>query len=158
MKYRSLILSMLAIILSTSAIPYQAVAQTDEESEVLKAARKGEPQLLATLLSKGAEVDEADRQGFTPLMAASKVGDSRVLEVILNHRPNVDRKNKAGATALMIAAKYGHKNVVKELLERGADPTLTNNFGDTAADFARRHEQRVVYGILKKAERRFRKR
>ena len=70
------------------------------------AASEGDPNLLAALLSEGADVNTADQTGTTCVMRAVLNCDVACLAVLLSQQPHVDleRVNQLGRTALHIAS------------------------------------------------------
>ena len=78
-------------------------------------------QIVKALQKKGVDVNERDKEGFTPLYEASKNGHPEIVKLLLE--AGVDM-NKACTTddftPLYIASKDGHSEVVKLLLEAGA--------------------------------------
>gem|GEM_PF-1021333 len=85
------------------------------------AAINGHLEILKMLLHIGRNVNYADSQGGTILMAACEGGDYDTVQFLLDNGANVKARNRYGTTALMWAARYGRKEIVKLLLEKGAD-------------------------------------
>ena len=78
--------------------------------------------MVALLLKAGADPNQADPAGETPLMRAAEVGVLPVVQALLKHGAVVDvRDENYGQTALMFAARAGHADVVSMLLARGAN-------------------------------------
>ena len=71
------------------------------------------------------DVNQKDREGFTPLMRAADRGQLNVVRSLLNSGAAVDAKGKGGMTPLMLAARNGHLPVVKLLLESGANANVS---------------------------------
>jgi ankyrin repeat protein len=103
---------------------------------------------LNVLLAEGAEIDEADENGNTPLMLASKVGNPRMVKIILAHQPDVNKRNNDGYTALMIASEQGQIHIVEQLINKGADMSAKNDAGLTASDLALRFGQPQILNLL----------
>jgi cytohesin len=88
-----------------------------------RAATQGHPEMVAFLLSKGAEVDARDAAGMTALTRAAMHGYTEVLNKLLDASAKPDIEDEAGLTALAYAATRGHLDSVKTLLVRAkADP------------------------------------
>lgn len=90
-------------------------------------------------LECGADVNQVDSYGQTPLMyavAANQVGTVRRL---LAAGARVDARSGAGWTALHYAARSGISDAIAtELMDGGASLTATNGDGDTAQALAHR--------------------
>jgi len=138
-------------LLALSVSPLMSFGQSTED--VFEAIQRSDYNQLNDLVLAGADLNQGNEFGFTPLMAASKIGDHKIVGYILSANPDVNWQSQTGATALMIAAKYGHKHVVEQLLERGADPLIRNNSNLKASRFAYAYQHPEVYRILEEAER-----
>ena len=88
------------------------------------------------LLSLGADVKVADKEGRTPLMAAAERGELTLVTEILKQNPDVNARSKNRETALMLGAKSGNADIIKALLKAGADPLLTDAFNKSARAYA----------------------
>jgi Ankyrin repeats (3 copies)/Ankyrin repeat len=79
--------------------------------------------LIQLLLERGANIDQADDDGFTPLIEACRQGQPSlaVVKLLLEHgaRPNV--RTWSGSTAIQFAANEGQTKLVALLLRYGAD-------------------------------------
>ena len=60
------------------------------------------------LLEKGAEVDRADTEGWTPLLTACMMGHVDAARLLLENGAEVDRANKNGWTPLFAACLNGN--------------------------------------------------
>jgi ankyrin repeat protein/Cdc6-like AAA superfamily ATPase len=70
------------------------------------------------LLNAGADVNEKDRGGYTPLMRAGAKDDKAIVELLLStDKVDVNAQQSREYTALMIASRNGHKDIVKLLLD-----------------------------------------
>ena len=65
--------------------------------------------------------DDADKDGWTPLLCVALKGHLSVVQYLLEHGEDKDKANNEGATPLLIAAQEGHLAVVQYLLDQGAD-------------------------------------
>ncbi|GME84456.1 unnamed protein product [Ambrosiozyma monospora] len=88
------------------------------------------------LIESGANVNDADYAGNTPLHEAALEGYLEIVELLLDNGAEIDKQSGVmdKDTALIDAASNLHYDVVRLLLERDANPTLVNAMGDTALD------------------------
>lgn len=105
------------------------------ESPLMLAAIKGQTELVAVLIKKGADVNKT---GWTPLHYAASKGHLAIMNLLLENHAYIDAESPNGTTPLMMAAQYGTTPAVKLLLDAGADPLLKNQQGLTAIGFAQR--------------------
>lgn len=96
------------------------------------AAMQGSTEGVRQLLAAGADPDNADATGTTPLMMAAARGDPDMIKALVDAKARVDRADKWGQTALMLAALAGEADNVAALLDAGADVKLTDEEGNSA--------------------------
>ena len=105
------------------------------------------------LLDGGAEINETDRDGRTPLFVASREGHAAVAELLLDRGADVDKAKQSGATPLFIASGMGHAAIAALLLDRGADVDKAISGGSTELQIARKrgHKDvaRLIYGHIR---------
>jgi ankyrin repeat protein len=73
------------------------------------------------LLEKGAEIEEQDNDGMTPLACAAENGHKAVVRLLLEKGAEIEEQDHDGMTPLACAASSGHEAVVQMLLKYGAD-------------------------------------
>jgi ankyrin repeat protein len=93
---------------------------------------KGDPDLIAALLNKGADPDAQNDRGVTALMQGAMVGNRAAVERLLDAGARVDVQDAEGRSALHYAAASGQVEVVELLVNRGADTRLRTKEGNTA--------------------------
>jgi len=102
---------------------------------------------LEWLIKQGLDVNLADENKTTPLMAAVKAGKKEEALFLLDRGAAVNALDREGRTAIMIAAMHGFMNeryvqpknpkedsnyeLIKLLLEKGADPNLGEPLSST---------------------------
>src|SRR5262249_16271317 len=72
--------------------------------KLLKAAKSGTLEEIKILLDCGAQVDETEEDGWTPLHIATAGGHKEVVQLLIERGANVDAANKSGLTPLYAAA------------------------------------------------------
>lgn len=98
--------------------------------------------LTEALVTHGANLNAADKQGDTPLLLAICWNKQATTNLLLKHNPNVNVSNK-GYTPLMAAAEREQLETVKSLLEHGADTTAKYN-GQTALTIISQDKQDMI--------------
>lgn len=92
---------------------------------------------LSYLLGKGANVNQPDDRGRTPLQLAVNLGWREGAEFMVEHGARTDASNDAGETPLISAVHRRDLQLMKVLLQSGADPDRADNSGRTARDYAK---------------------
>lgn len=92
------------------------------------------PAMIKYLITAGANVNAAGRDGITPLMTAAVKGSDEITRMLIAAGANVNARDKEGKTALMHAPQYRNSKpeAVKVLLTAGADVNVADNEGRTA--------------------------
>ena len=91
-------------------------------------------QCIRTLVKAGANVNQPDFAGCTPLITAAKYGNLPTVKELCNAGAALDYKPPgSGVTALMEAARNKHIMVVRELLSHGAHPGVVCNHNNYSA-------------------------
>jgi Ankyrin repeats (3 copies) len=110
-------------------------------------ALKGDPQALATALSKleGTLDFQIEPDSQTPLDAAVEHGNAKAVAVLLDCGADPHKTTATNHTTLMTAAWKGATETARLLLEAGVNPRLRRQDGATALDLALRmgHEPMV---------------
>jgi TonB family protein len=105
--------------------PYDATA-------LLLAADRGLPDMVAALLTAGANPYAVDRYGRGALIFGAGSGNGEVVQLLLAAGLKADAKDKYGDTALMAAAASGNPECVRLLLNGGARVNARNRRHQTA--------------------------
>lgn len=97
---------------------------------ILKASEESDVKQLEQCINLGANVDEQDSMGRTPLSVACSLGYQPAVELLIARKANVNLK-----TTLLIAVISGRREICEILLRAGADKTVKAD-GKTAAQWA----------------------
>jgi len=87
---------------------------------LLAAVASGKVDVVKSLLAKGANIDEADHDGTTPLMLASE-DSANMVEALLAAGAHVDSVDARGRSALYRASAAGKVDAIRLLLDRQAN-------------------------------------
>ena len=94
------------------------------------AARKGAVEAVRFLVEEGVSKEDADKNGWTPLMLAALKGHLAVVQYLLEQGADKEIARDNNCSALYIAAaQEGHLAVVHYLMEQGADKDKACNDG-----------------------------
>ena len=121
-----------------------------EQTAVMWAAGENRPEMVAFLISKGADlsvhanatdwptqisneprVQYRPTGGLTPLLYAARAGCLGCVKSMLDAGSDADRPNPDGMTPMMMALDNGYPSVAKLLLDRGASPHTWDWWGRT---------------------------
>lgn len=92
----------------------------DQNTALIIAAGKGRMEVVNLLLSRGADVNVSNRNGWTPLMAAVSSGSYGIALLLLEKGADPNSKHTYGWTALKLASQKGKEDIVKLLKKFGA--------------------------------------
>jgi ankyrin repeat protein len=113
----------------------------DGSTPLCHAAVRGETEIVALLLSKGADpnlygMHDSTGNYNTPLMIAANSNHVETMKLLLSKGAKIDRRSNKGNTPLMEASKRPYELVVKFLIEKGSDVNAKGPHGHTALIFA----------------------
>lgn len=129
--------------------PIRSTPYSEVNNKLLKAAKKGAPEEVKTLLEEGADVNAKDEDGFTVLMYAALSGNLQLVKHLVNRGADVNARDKDGKTALMFVAAKGDLEAVRFLLDSGADVHAEAANGNTALQLAEEEDNREIVMLLK---------
>jgi len=88
----------------------------------------GHEEVVRVLLNSGANVEDHNENGHTPLMEAASAGHVPVAKILLEHGAGINtHSNEFKESALTLACYKGHLEMVRFLLEAGADQVNNND-------------------------------
>lgn len=111
---------------------------------------------IELLIANGADVNESDKNGVTPLHHAVRFRCPTAVEALLEHGADVNRCcRRSGSTALHRAVtttgapgsagkSAEAEEIVRMLLQHGADPDVRNKRGLRAVDYVQDEQLRKV--------------
>jgi hypothetical protein len=123
------------------------------ETDLMRAAARGDKELVRELLSRGADVNASSQRGYTPLIYACMGSDSvEVIKMLVVAGANVNARDKSGQTALLWAMGSPHrKEILAVLIAAGADVNVQDVWGRTALSRAGGYDSVEVVQMLKAA-------
>ncbi len=108
------------------------------ESVIAGAVATKNYEIAKYLISRGADVNARNTEGWPYISVAAYVGLIDQVELMIRLGANVNVIDSGGATALHMAAMRDNEPMVRTLLRAGANPSLRNRKGQTAADLTHR--------------------
>jgi ankyrin repeat protein len=96
----------------------------DKMTPLIDSAMNGKGEVLALLLSAGADPHLADEHGRNSLHYASKKGHTSLLKPLLATGLDINLRDGNGWTPLMTAVWHGQAETMEALIQTGADTTL----------------------------------
>ena len=100
---------------------------TEVDTTLIQAAKKGNTELVKSALNNGANVNAKDADGWTALHQAALYGPKEAVELLIAKGAAVNVKEKDGWTPLDQAAYNGIIEVAEFLISKGADVNAKNN-------------------------------
>ena len=101
-----------------------AKAGADVNGTLQVASQKGCLPQIELLLQAGADVNESDEFGVTPLMEAASQGRSECVRHLIKEGADVNRLDRDGNSALVYSVMEGNRDCVSILLDAGADVNI----------------------------------
>ncbi len=99
---------------------------------IMRAAFRGNTDIIQLLMESGAYINAADIGGETALHLAAKNGHADAVKALLYYGAYIDIPDKEKWTPLMRATLSKNTEVAKILIEKGADVSTVNNFNESA--------------------------
>jgi len=91
--------------------------------ELVEAVKTGNIESVQQLISSGADLKQADKQGWKPLNWAAAKGNLEIVELLLQHGADVYATGIDQRTPAMIALAAGHASVARALRQAEAQST-----------------------------------
>lgn len=102
------------------------------QTALIAAISQGSAEITALLLKRGANPDEADNAGWTPLHYATYFGSGvELIDLLLKAGAKIDAQNDRGITPLYFATATAHEIQVAYLIAHKADRNIASNNGIT---------------------------
>jgi ankyrin repeat protein len=101
------------------------------ERTLLDAAEQGLTADVLAHLAAGADPNQGDASGTTPIMYAAYYGDFLLVSELIDAGADVAAENEFGTSAITEAAIIGHPQILAALVGAGADPNFANPEGET---------------------------
>ena len=110
----------------------QTITIGNAQYESYKLSHTARCNIIGLQIEKGADVNQKNETGETPLTFVTKEGDAEAAKTLLEMGADPNLPNADGETALIISVREDTANITKLLLEKGADVNARDNDGRTA--------------------------
>ena len=102
------------------------------DADLVAAALRGDLNRVKHLLDAGANIEQRDARGRTPVLAATSGNWLAVVELLIARGADVNAQDQQQDSAFLLAGANGLTEIVRATLTAGADLKSTNRYGGTA--------------------------
>lgn len=109
---------------------------------------------MQLLLSKGADIDQCDACGFSPIAVACGNEHTDIVKQLLENKANINLCSKSGVSPLLLSCQEGHESIVELLLNNEAETDLCDKDGISPVYIACQYGDDNILNLLlrKKAD------
>jgi hypothetical protein len=124
------------IIISLVFTVFLPAKQPPSADDLVACVKKNDEAGLKKMLEAGADPDQLDSKGMTPLIYSVYRHNVRMATALIAGKADTNAKDSLGMTALHAAAFEGNAELVKLLLENGSDIGSNDLSGHKPVDYA----------------------
>lgn len=124
------------------------VAPIPRRDALFEAASSGNVRLIGQLLSKGVNVNQANRERETALHMAAAKGHYSAVIYLLNHGANIHSRTINNWLPIHHATRFRHAHIANYLKQRGSQIYARTSDGLSAVDMAKALNDRRILGIF----------
>lgn len=118
-------------------------------SDLVTAAESGRLSEISSLIAAGADINQRDARGRTPVKAATHANQIEAVKVLIEAGANVDLQDDMKDNVFLYAGAEGLLEILRLAVKAGASTKLTNRYGGSALiPAAERGHIEVVREIL----------
>jgi ankyrin repeat protein len=125
-------------IAATAAVLLALAGNAQAQPSLANRIQAGDRRAALELVAKGADVNQTQSDGTTPLHWAVYTFDRELVQTLLRRGARVNAVNRYGASPLGEAVRVANLEITGMLLEAGADANVANEDGQTALMLAAR--------------------
>ncbi|XP_071094926.1 ankyrin repeat domain-containing protein 17-like [Haliotis cracherodii] len=119
--------AMVKYILSQNIVDINSRTKCNRTS-VMMAANRSYRNVLAVLVSEGADVSLTDKRGNDILLYTCAGGQMEMVKYVLSlSKVHINRRGQHGWTSVMVAARLGNREMLDFLISKGSNVSLTAN-------------------------------
>ena len=123
-----------SIIFLTGILPGLGFTMShDMDIELIRAVKRGDMQLVSSLIDNGSSVNSAQNDGTSALAWAVYQDNEDIVDLLINtgDGADVNAPNEYGINPLHLACMNQSANMVSKLLQAGANPNTTKWTGES---------------------------
>jgi ankyrin repeat protein len=124
------------------------IAQEAAGPSLVQAIAESSIEQIKSMISGGANVNEKNSLGWTPMHAAVRFANIEAVKLILENNADINAQDNLGQTPLYAAVETGQKEVVDLLISKGANVNITNNNGQNPLSLARMVGLNTIQNVL----------
>jgi hypothetical protein len=96
-------------------LTFTGTGWAEEKLSLLNAARDGNLNQVERLINEGADVNQVDDSGYTPLMWAARNNHLEISRQLVHAGAFVEKQNKSQLTAIQIGSRFGNHKIARYL-------------------------------------------
>ena len=112
-------------------LSFAALAGSEPDTSFHQIVRTDDFAKIKQLIAEGANVNEPDQNGFTPLQHAAKYGNETAVKLLIDSGANIEVKAEDGRSLLHLAALNPRTQVAGVLIDSGSNINSVNKTGVT---------------------------
>lgn len=105
---------------------------------------------VKSMLSSGADINQKNRMGGTPLQTAIMNRQKDIALLLIDSGANVNNRDNSGQTPLSEAVKIGDKEIIEKLIAKKVDINALTRGGDNALSLAKKSGNTEIVDLLVK--------
>ena len=129
--------AMVALSLGLALVKY--TKNKDTKQTLLNAVQQKDLHTVKKLIRAGADLDQRNERGRTPLMIATYNNDLEIAETLIETGADVNIQDDMCNTPFLYAAAEGYLDILKLSTKAGANPAVIDRYGNTALIPAAEH-------------------
>jgi len=143
-------LAVVLSVLSGCTRKSEQIKGKDENATLMAASERGDLSRVRQLLRDGAQVNQHNSAGKTPLHYAAQCKNVLVVEALIQAGADVNAKTKDNVTPLILSVDmaFGQPDIALALIRAGADVNAAEEDGDTALIVATTESSFEVFQTL----------
>lgn len=114
---------------------------TSAQAQLFEAIEKGNLSDVSNAIKNGANINEQDKNGNTPLNKASQNGHLEIVKFLIKYGADVNKSGNDGWTPLHGASHNGHLEIVKFLVKNGADINRKTTISERTPSYIAKFQQ-----------------
>ena len=118
------------------------------KSALMNAASMGDIETVQKLVKNGANINEKDRSGYTPLIWAIYSNKVEAVKAFIQMGADIEIQDKSGYTPLILAVSWSHSDIAKLLIEKHANVNAKSDNGTTALIYAATYGNASIMKLL----------